>query len=181
MSTNETDSKKTSLEKVIPSEIIRTFNAPRQLVFDAWTQVKHLNNWMFPMPGCKCDFVSANISNDGSSLHKITMPNGHEMWLYTKYEEVVSPEKLVFLQYFSNEGGDILPVPHNPNWPKDMLATLLFEEVSDNITQLTFLWEPRNPTATELEVFEASRSEHGQGWGAGMAQLQTYLESLNLD
>lgn len=167
-----------STNKIIPSEIIREFNAPRQLVFDAWTKVKHLNNWMFPMPGCKCEFVSANIIDGGNSLHKVTMPNGHEMWLYTKYEEVVSPEKLVFLQYFSNESGDIVPMPHIPNWPKDMLATLLFEEVSDDKTKLTFLWEPRNPTSEELKAFEATRSEHSNGWGAGMDQLNSYLESL---
>lgn len=167
--------KKTKIE---PSVITREFNAPRQLVFDAWTKVHHLNNWMFPMPGCSCEFVSADIVNEGSSLHKVTMPNGHEMWLFTKYEEVLSPEKLVFLQYMSNESGEIVAMPHMPNWPKDMLATLLFEEVSEEKTKLTFLWEPRNPTLEELEVFESTRADHGKGWGAGMEQLHNYLTSL---
>lgn len=164
--------------KVEPSVITREFNAPRQLVFDAWTQVQHLNNWMFPMPGCTCEFVSAEIENEGSSLHKITMPNGHEMWLYTKYEEVTSPEKLIFLQYMSNENGEIVPMAHIPNWPKDMLATLLFEEISEHKTKLTFLWEPLNPTPQEAEAFENTRSDHGKGWGAGMDQLELYLSSV---
>jgi uncharacterized protein YndB with AHSA1/START domain len=164
--------------KIEPSVITREFNAPRQLVFDAWTKVEHLNHWMFPMPGCKCEFVSADIADDGSSLHKVTMPNGHEMWLFTKYEEVKTPEKLVFLQYMSNENGDIVPMGHLPNWPKDMLATLLFEEVSDSKTKLTFLWEPRNPTLAEIEAFNFTRADHGKGWGAGMEQLTTYLTSL---
>ncbi len=158
-----------------PSVIIREFDAPRQLVFDAWTQVKHLNNWMFPMQGCQCEFVSADIRDNGTSLHKITMPNGHEMWLFTKYEEVAPPEKLVFLQYMSNEDGDILPMAHMPNWPKDMLATLHFEELAKGKTKITFYWEPRNPTAEELAVFEASREDHQGGWGSGMEQLATYL------
>ncbi|MBL4671181.1 MAG: SRPBCC domain-containing protein [Arenicella sp.] len=164
--------------KVEPSVITREFNAPRQLVFDAWTQVKHLNNWMFPMPGCTCEFVSAEIENEGSSLHKVTMPNGHEMWLYTKYEEVTPPEKLVFLQYMSNENGEIVPMAHIPNWPKDMLATLLFEEISAKKTKLTFLWEPRNPSDLEAKAFENTRSDHGKGWGAGMEQLELYLSSI---
>ena len=163
---------------VEPSVITREFNAPRQLVFDAWTQVKHLNNWMFPMPGCICEFVSADIQNGGSSLHKVTMPNGHEMWLFTKYEEVTSPEKLVFLQYMSNQNGEIVPMAHIPNWPRDMLATLLFEELSETKTKLTFLWEPRNPTAQEVAAFESTRADHGKGWGAGMEQLLSYLSSL---
>ncbi len=164
--------------KIEPSIITREFNASRQLVFDAWTQVKHLNNWMFPMQGCTCEFVAAEIENDGSSLHKITMPNGHEMWLYTKYVEVTSPEKLVFLQYMSNEQSEIIPMGHIPNWPKDMLATLLFEEVSESKTKLTFYWEPQNPTPEEAEAFEATRADHDKGWGAGMAQLEIYLSSL---
>jgi len=164
---------------VKPSVIVREFDAPRELVFDAWTQVKHLNKWMFPMPGCHCEFVSADIQNGGTSLHKVTMPNGHEMWLFTKYEEVSAPEKLVFLQYFSNESGDILPMPHLPNWPKDMLATLHFESLSENKTKLTFYWEPRNPTEEELAAFEASRADHHKGWGTGMDQLVTYLSKLH--
>jgi len=164
--------------KVEPSVITRDFDAPRQLVFDAWTKVKHLNNWMFPMPGCTCEFVSAEIENNGSSLHKITMPNGHEMWLFTKYEEVSSPDKLVFLQYMSNEQGEIVPMAHIPNWPKDMLATLLFEEISKNKTRLIFRWEPRNPTSEEVKAFESTRTDHSKGWGAGMEQLDTYLSSL---
>ena len=54
----------------------------------------------------------------------------------------------------SNENGEILPMAHMPGWPKDMLATLLFDEVSENKTKLTFLWEPRNPTAEEVETIE---------------------------
>jgi len=164
---------------VVPSEIVREFNAPRKLVFDAWTQVKHLNNWMFPMAGCKCEFVSANIVSGGDSLHKLTMPNGNQMWLLTKYEEVLPPERLVFLQYFSNESGDIVPMPHMPDWPKHMLATLHFEVIEANRTKLTFLWEPRNATAQELIAFESTRTDHGKGWGAGMEQLHIYIESIN--
>jgi len=160
---------------VEPSVIVREFNAPRELVFDAWTKVEHLNNWMFPMAGCQCQFVSADIKDGGTSLHKIIMPNGHEMWLFTVYEEVSAPEKLVFLQYFSNENGEILPHPAMPDWPKDMLATLHFESLPENQTKISFYWEPRNPTDKELVAFEASRADHHKGWGAGMDQLAIYL------
>ena len=36
---------------VEPTILVREYNAPRQLVFDAWTQVEHLKNWMFPFKG----------------------------------------------------------------------------------------------------------------------------------
>jgi uncharacterized protein YndB with AHSA1/START domain len=99
------------------------------------------------------------------------------MWLFTQYEEVSSPDKLVFLQCFSNKNGDIVLMQHIPNWPKDMLATQLFEE-ADGKTTIKFLWEPRNPTAEEIVAFESTREDHGKGWGAGMLQLNNYLSSL---
>lgn len=102
------------MTNVTPAEIIREFDAPRELVFSAWVNTEHLNQWMFPMAGCTCDFVQADIRTGGTSLHKVTMPNGHEMWLFTKYELVQAPDKLVFLQYMSNEKGDILG---NDNMP----------------------------------------------------------------
>ena len=163
---------------VEPSVIAREFHAPRQLVFDAWTKAEHLNHWMFPMSGCTCEFVKADIRDGSTSLHKVTMPNDFEMWLFTRYEEIKSPERLVFLQYMSNEQGDIVPNTQVPNWPKDMLATLLFEEIADNKTKLTFYWEPRNPSQEEIDAFEATRDDHGKGWGAGMTQLNNYLNSL---
>lgn len=158
-----------------PSVIVREFDAPRELVFEAWTQVEHLQNWMFPMPGCTCEFISADIKAGGTSLHKISMPNGFEMFLFTKYEEVSAPDKLVFLQYISNEAGEIVANPQMPDWPKDMVASLHFESLETNKTKITFNWEPRNPSEKELAVFEASRADHHKGWGAGMDQLVSYL------
>jgi len=163
---------------VEPSIIVREFDAPRELIFDAWTRVEHLNNWMFPMPGCQCEFVSADIKNGGTSLHKLTLPNGHQMWLLTQYEKVKAPDQLTFLQYMSNESGDIVPNVRMPGWPKDMLATLEFEALSASETKITFYWEPQNPTDEELAVFEASRADHHKGWGAGMDQLVAYLNTL---
>jgi uncharacterized protein YndB with AHSA1/START domain len=162
---------------VEPSILTREFNAPRQLVFDAWTRVEHLKNWMFPQKGFTCEYVSAEIRPGGSSLHKMIAPNGHEMWLLTKYEEVNSPETLVFRQYNSNAAGDILPNPQMPNWPKELRTTIKFEEANGK-TKLQLIWQPISTTKEEAEAFEASRSQHSKGWGGGFDQLSTYLGTL---
>ncbi len=164
-------------QMVEPSIITREFDAPRQLVFDAWTQVEHLKNWMFPQQGFTCEYVSAEIKPGGTSLHKMTAPNGHEMWLLTKYEEVNSPDTLVFRQYMSNEAGDILPNMQMPNWPKEMRATIKLEDQNGK-TKLQLIWQPIDPTKEEAEAFEASRAQHGNGWGAGLEQLTRYLGTL---
>ena len=163
--------------KVEPSILTREYNAPRQLVYDAWTQVEHLKNWQFPQQGFSCEYVSAEIVPGGSSLHKMTAPNGFEMWLLTKYEELDSPKRVVFRQYISNEEGDILPNPHIPNWPKETRVTVKLEEAGDK-TQLELIWEPVNPTKEEAEAFTKAISEQGSGWSSGLEQLDIYLGNL---
>ena len=162
---------------VEPSIITREFDTPRQLIFDAWTQPEHLKNWMFPQQGFVCEYVSAEIKSGGSSLHKMIAPNGREMWLLTKYEEVIAPEILVFRQYNSNEFGAILPNPQMPNWPKELRTTIKLEAVNGK-TKLQLIWQPINPTKEEAEAFEASRAQHGNGWGGGFDQLTTYLGTI---
>lgn len=168
------DNKKITVE---PTILTREYNAPRQLVFDAWTKTEHLKNWMFPYKGFKCEYVSADIKPGGSSLHKMTAPNGFKMWLLTKYEEITPPKGLVFRQYNSNEAGDILPNPQMPNWPKELRTTVKLEEVGGK-TKLQLIWQPINPTKAEADAFEASRSEHDKGWGGGFEQLDVYLKTL---
>jgi uncharacterized protein YndB with AHSA1/START domain len=162
---------------VKPTILTREYNAPRRLVFDAWTEPEHLKNWQYPFKGFSCEFAYADIKPGGSSLHKMTAPNGFEMWLLTKYEEITPPENLVFRQYNSNEAGDILPNPQMPNWPKELRTTIKLEAVGGK-TKLQLTWQPINPTQEEAEAFEASRSEHGKGWGGGLEQLDAYLGTL---
>lgn len=161
---------------VEPSILTREYNAPMQLVFDAWTQEEHLKNWQVPQKGIVCEYAFADIKPGGSALHKMVMPNGHEMWLLTKYEEITPPDTIVFRQYESNEKGEIQP-PQMPNWPKELRATIKLEE-TDGKTTMQFIWQPINPTQEEADAFEASRAQHGKGWGGGFDQLGIYLGTL---
>ena len=162
---------------VEPTILTKEYNAPRQLVFEAWTKPEHIQNWQFPFQGFKCEFISADIKPGGASLHKMTSPNGFEMFLLTKYEEVNPPVNLVFRQYNSNQAGDILPNPQVQNWPKEMRTTINLEEVNGK-TKLELIWQPVDPTEAEAEAFEASRPEHHKGWGGGLEQLDVYLKTL---
>lgn len=160
-----------------PTILTREYDAPRQLVFDAWTNPDHLKNWQFPFKGFVCEFLHADIKPGGSSLHKMTAPNGFEMWLLTRYEAITPPESLVFRQYVSNEAGDILPNPQNPNWPRELRTTINLQEDGGK-TRLELIWQPIDPTRAEADAFEASRSEHDKGWGGGLEMLVSYLKEL---
>lgn len=162
---------------VEPTILTREYDAPIKLVFEAWTQSKHLCRWQMPMKGFECEYVQEDIRPGGSTLHKMKAPNGFEMWLLTKYEDIVEPEKIVFRQYNANEQGEILPNPQMENWPEEMRTTILLTETNGK-TQLQLIWQPVDASQAEIDAFEASRSQHDKGWGGGLDQLTDYLASI---
>jgi len=161
---------------VKPTILTREFDAPMELVFQAWTNPEHLSKWQIPMQGCQFEFTKCDIKNGGQTLHKMTMPNGHQMWLLTDYELIQPYDLLIFTQYMSNEMGEIISAPM-PNWPKEIKCTVQLS-FANNKTQLQFIWQPINPTQAEADAFDASRAQHGNGWGSGLDQLVTYLENI---
>lgn len=165
-----------SNQHVEPTILTREYDAPIALVFEAWTKVEHMTKWMVPMPGVTCEFTRADIQAGGSSLHKMVMPNGFEMWLLSQYIEFVEPHTVVFIQSVSNEQGEIMPSPQMPNWPKEMKTTVKLEE-NGSQTKLQLIWEPVNATPEEIAAFDASRSQHGAGWGTGLDSLGRYLST----
>lgn len=161
---------------VEPSVMTRDFDAPMQLVYQAWTEEAHLCQWQVPNADIQCVYLSADIRAGGSTLHKMVMPNGHEMWLLTKYQALNPYDTIVFLQYQSNENGEVLPPPM-PNWPREIQATIKLSE-NNGVTHMQFIWQPLNPTKEEAEAWEASRPQHGKGWGGSFELLAGYLDKL---
>lgn len=158
---------------VEPSVFTYEFKAPMQLVYEAWTEERHLCQWQVPNANVRCEYKSADIRAGGSALHKMVMPNGGEMWLLTKYHELSPYTKIVFTQYSANEQGEIVPssIPH---WPKEILATIQLSDES-GITKMTFTWQPMGVSQEEAAAWEASRSQHGKGWGGSFELLAAYL------
>lgn len=165
-------------EMVEPTILTREYKAPMHLVFEAWTQAEHIQKWQVPQAGFEFEFDYAEIKAGGKSLHKMSAPSGFEMWLLTEYEEITPPGTVVFRQYISNANGDKLPNPQMPNWPKDMRTTIKLEQIDDNTTKLSLIWQPVDATKEEAEAFEMSREGHDKGWGSGLDQLTNYLAAI---
>ena len=78
-------------------EVTRTYDAPRELVFDAWTKGEHLKNWFAPAP-----FTVPEVESDPTEggLYRLAMrsPEGEVFWSRGTYREVVPPERFVLSQ-----------------------------------------------------------------------------------
>jgi len=75
--------------------ITRIINAPRELVFNAWTDPKHLSNWWGPRRFTNT-FKEINTKTGGQWLFTMHGPMG-DFPNRIKFHEVVKPERLVYL------------------------------------------------------------------------------------
>lgn len=155
---------KTNLKIERPSErefvVTHTFNAPRELVWQAWSQCEHLQQWWAPagwsVPVCKMDF---RVGGTWHYCMKGPMPDGTEMesWGLTVYQEIVKPERIIALDQFADAEGNV-----SLEMPK-MLNTITFTAVDDQ-TEVTSRSE--FATVAELETVIEMGMEEGmtQSW-----------------
>lgn len=154
----------------------RVFNAPRELVFKVWTDPEHFGKWWGPQ-GFSLDVIKMDVRPGGMFLGCQKSPDGSQaMWGKFVYQEVIEPEKLVFVQSFSDEKGNTIRAPFNANWPLEIMNIITFEEI-DGKTTLTMQGGPVNATAEERVAFDEMAPMVKQGFGGTFDQLAEHLES----
>jgi uncharacterized protein YndB with AHSA1/START domain len=152
----------------------RVFDAPRELVYDAWTDQKHLLKWFGPkgstmLPGLKAEFRAG-----GTYHYGLRTAEGVEMWGKWVFRELKRPERIVLVQSFSDAQGGLGRHPMAPTWPRETLSETTFEDQGGK-TKLSLRWSPHNATPDEKATFAASFAGMEQGWGGTMDQLVAYL------
>lgn len=156
--------------------ISRVFDAPRELVFDVWTQKQHLDRWFGPK-GCKIMGGNLDLREGGTFHYGMQMPDGQVMWGKWTFREVRRPEKLVLISTFSNEQGGITVHPGNPNWPRQTLSTTTFESQGPR-TLLTIKWQPYQASDIERRTFAENHASMNGGWSGTFEQLASYLAEV---
>ncbi len=156
--------------------ITRTFNAPRELVFDVWTDVKHLTKWFGPK-GFTVRFGSLELKPGGTYLYSMTSPDGKEMWGKWVFREIKRPEKIVLVNSFSDAAGGLKRHPWSPNWPLETLSTTTLVE-ADGKTVMTLVWQPINATDLERQTFDGAIDGMTGGWTGTFDQLEAYLTTV---
>jgi uncharacterized protein YndB with AHSA1/START domain len=98
------------------------------------------------------------------------------LWGRAYYREIIPPEKLVYVNTFSDEKGGITRHPLAPDWPAELLTTVTFTERNGKTT-LTLEWIPINATETEIGLFESGRDSMKAGWSGSFDVLADHLKS----
>jgi uncharacterized protein YndB with AHSA1/START domain len=116
----------------------RVVDAPRELVFEAWTQPERVMRWWgpkgFTTPLCTIEFRPGGVFH-----YCMRSPEGLDYWGKGVYREIVAPERIVYTDTFSDEKGKtVSPARYGmtPEWPSETLVTVTFAE-QERRTKLT--------------------------------------------
>ena len=104
--------------------ITRIFDAPRELVWKAWTEPEHFMRWwgpkIFTSPSCEID-----LRVGGKFLWCMEWPDGRRNYTTGEYLEIVPNERLVYTDFFADAEGNIVSAEHYgmpADFPHDMYA-----------------------------------------------------------
>jgi uncharacterized protein YndB with AHSA1/START domain len=150
--------------------IIRTYAAPRMLVFQAWGNVQHLRRWYAPA-GCELTSCEIDFRPGGALRLCIRTPQGYECWCRGTYQEIASGERVVF----SLENTDAQGTPlaqgasgMDAEWPVKTVVTVTFSDEPGG-TRMTL-----HQNASELV---AKRTGAHPGWVSMCDRLGSLLAS----
>ena len=139
----------------------RDFNAPRRLVWEAWTKPEHVPHWMlgpegWTMPVCEIDL------RPGGAWHFVwRRGDGTEMEMRGVYEEVAPPERLVNTESW---GAD---------WPETLNTLVLSEQDGKTTTMTTTILYPSKEARDA-----ALQTGMKDGASVSFDRLAEYLQTL---
>jgi uncharacterized protein YndB with AHSA1/START domain len=139
--------------------ITRSFDAPRALVWKAWTDSKHFLAWWGPRDHPAVD-IAMDVRVGGRWRHCLrSTETGNDLWHGGMFREVTPPERLVFTFAWEEEGERGL----------ETLVRVTFTE-QDGRTLMTFHQTPFQS--------DAERDGHNGGWNSTFDRLAEQLSKL---
>ena len=127
--------------------LTRVFDAPRELVFEAWTKPEHAMKWFGPK-GFSCTLHEMDVRVGGRWRFDMLAPDGKLYPNRIEYLEIVPNERLVFWH-----GDDI------DDDPKRFYVTITFDMQHNNKTVVT------------MRQLHPSKEQRDAGIGFGAVEL----------
>lgn len=138
--------------------IRRVLEAPRELVFAAWTEQAQATQWWGPH-GFTTAAAEMDVRIGGAWRRRMHSPEGTEHISSGVYREIVPPERLVFTFCWEQGGA--------PGHGPETVVTLTFADLGDGRTEFVL--------RQEGFATVAGRDDHQRGWSGALDRLGDYL------
>lgn len=143
--------------EVGPLEVSRTFEAPLEMLWKAWTEPEHFMKWYgpkgFTAPTCEID-----LRVGGRHLWSMLSPDSMQMYFTGIYKEVVPMERLVFTDSMSDAEGNVMGM--GEGMPESMDVTVTFVHADGKTTVI---------------VSHMGSEQAGMGWEQAFDKLAAVL------
>jgi len=167
-----------------PNEVImtRTIDAPRELVFDAFTRPEHLAEW-FGQHGFR---ITAETDPRKGGKYRITMHGTDALPeqfrgdypMHGEYLEFLRPEKLVFTNNLDE---------HSEEWKKELMQKCgtTSPEALNSVATVTFEEAGGKTKVTLRSTFKSDAIRDGyvktgmnEGWGQSFERLDAHMQKF---
>ena len=155
----------------------RVFDAPREMVWRAWTDPELLSRWYGP--GVETIIHKFDLKPGGFWLNEMKWGDKSDLSKMV-FQEVVPQEKLVWHHSSSDADWNVIANPMMADWPRVLLTTVSFEDMGDK-TNVRLTWMPFEATDAEIACFAGAMDGFGKGWGAGYAILDEMFAELQAE
>lgn len=158
--------------KQLPTYVLeREFDAPRELVWQGWTDTALLSRWYGP----NVETVVHKLEVRPGGLWLVEMKMGAmSMFQRIEYLEVDQPAKLVMIMSNADAQWNVAPSSMMPDWPRSLHTTVELQPVAGK-TRMKLVWVPHEATGAEVACFSAAIGRMGKGWESGMEKLANIL------
>jgi PhnB protein len=152
-------------------KISRVVNAPRDIVWRAWTDPELIKAWWGPKTYTS-PFAKFELWPGGKYLYCMRSPEGKDIWSAGTIREVVPQQRLVMTDSFSDSEGNIVNAAYydmNADYPLESVVIVQLEDEGDQ-TRMTMEYE--DVTAMPDDDLEGMK----QGWNEMFDKLDVLLK-----
>lgn len=154
-------------------EITRRYEQPLARVWKAWTEAAELERWWGPK-GCAIEVLRFEFRPGGFCHYAMTFEQAPTWWGRFAYREIVTHERLVWLNAFANEYGGIARAPFSDECPLEIQNAVSFSE-RGGVTTVHLQASPFGAVDVERRYFDALRPSLEEGYGGTLEQLGAHL------
>ena len=157
--------------------ITRSFKAPKQLVFNAFTNAEALAQWWGPA-NMGIDVLKLDFRPKGTFHYSMKMGDTVRYGVF-HYVAIEEPNRIEWINSFADEAGEIIAAPF-PGlvFPKEVMNILTLTE-NDGVTTLHLTGYPINANEEEENTYYSMFASMKQGFTGTLDQLEAYLKKMN--
>jgi uncharacterized protein YndB with AHSA1/START domain len=159
--------------KTMAFTLKRTFDAPRERVYKAWSEPERFAQWWGPK-GFALEVKKFEFKPQGVFHYRMSNEAGMEMWGKFVYLELTPPERIVWITSFSDAEGNVTRAPFSQDFPLQILNCLTFTE-HDGKTTLELIGGPISPSDAEGAFYAGMQASMEQGFKGTFDQLDEFL------